>query len=389
MRDPVPMTPPAFDLFCRVIDNFGDAGVCWRLAAQLAAGGHPVRLWIDGLRALARIVPAIDAAAGDQTVEGVRVLPWARAGTALPPAGGVVVEAFACTPPAPYVAAMAARGCLWINLEYLSAEDWVRGCHGLPSPQPNGVPKYFYFPGFVPGTGGLLREPGLIERRDAERARSRRQRLRELTGRDFGGLADEARVALLFCYPDAPLAGLGRALAAGPRPTLLLAPGGAPQGLAGQDGLRVETIPFVPQPRFDELLWCCDLNLVRGEDSLVRALWAGVPLLWHIYRQPEDAHLDKLEAWLTLADLPPAAARAVRAWNGHDDAACAQALAQALEPAAFEAWSLRSRQWSDALCAQDDLARNLLAFCRRHLPASQAGSSRSGPIGSKSGGIVT
>ncbi|MER1967137.1 elongation factor P maturation arginine rhamnosyltransferase EarP [Castellaniella sp. GW247-6E4] len=359
------MTRPAFDVFCRVIDNLGDAGVCWRLAAQLAAAGHAVRLWIDDLAPLARILPEIDASSTDQTMAGVRVLPWAGAETALPPADGVVVEAFACTPPAAYLSAMAGRGCLWINLEYLSAEDWVRGCHGLPSPQANGVPKYFFFPGFAPGTGGLLREPGLIARRDAARMISRRHRLHALTGRDFGDLADEARVVLLFCYPDAPLAGLRRALATDPRPTLLLAPGALPDGLADEDSLHVQAVPFVPQQRFDELLWCCDLNLVRGEDSLVRALWAGTPLLWHIYPQADDAHLDKLEAWLALAALPPAAADAVRAWNGHDDAACAQALVEALAAPRFEAWSQRSRQWSDALSAHTDLAQNLLAFCMR------------------------
>uniref|UniRef100_UPI003341DE64 elongation factor P maturation arginine rhamnosyltransferase EarP n=1 Tax=Castellaniella defragrans TaxID=75697 RepID=UPI003341DE64 len=360
------MPRTAFDLFCRVIDNLGDAGVCWRLAARLAADDHNVRLWIDDLGALGKIVPAVDTSAAEQMIDAVRILPWARAETAQPPAGGVVVEAFACTLPAPYRAAMRGRGCLWINLEYLSAEQWIPGCHGLPSPQADGIPKYFYFPGFVAGTGGLLREPGLIARRDAARSISRRQRLRKLTGQDFGGLADEARVALLFCYPHAPLAGLQRTLAADRRPTLLLVPGAAPAGLASNGALRVQTIPFVAQQRFDDLLWCCDLNIVRGEDSLVRALWAGVPLLWHIYRQADDAHLDKLEAWLALAALPPPAAEAIRAWNGHDDTACAQALTRALEAPACEAWSQRSRQWSDSLSKGPDLAENLLMFCMRH-----------------------
>ena len=29
-----------WDLFCRVIDNHGDLGVCWRLARDLAARGE-------------------------------------------------------------------------------------------------------------------------------------------------------------------------------------------------------------------------------------------------------------------------------------------------------------------------------------------------------------
>lgn len=359
------MKPTAFELFCRVIDNLGDAGVCWRLAARLAADGHAVTLWIDDPASLARIQPAIDPASPDQRSNGVRVRRWSMAATAAPPAGGVVIEAFACTPPAPYLAAMPGRDCLWINLEYLSAEDWVAGCHGLPSPQSNGVPKFFYFPGFTPDTGGLLREPGLIARRDAAQATERRRRLRALTGMDFGEWAEAARIALLFCYPDAPLAGLQRALAADARPTLLLVPGTVPEPLSSQGGLRVQAIPFLPQQHFDELLWCCDLNLVRGEDSVIRAHWAGVPLLWHIYRQADDVHLDKLDAWLRLAALPAPAARAIRAWNGHDDAAFAHALSEALEPSNQAAWAQRCRQWSDTLSEMPDLADGLVAFCMR------------------------
>ncbi|MEO7887531.1 MAG: elongation factor P maturation arginine rhamnosyltransferase EarP, partial [Polaromonas sp.] len=42
-----------WDIFCKVIDNFGDIGVCWRLAADLASRGHKVRLWVDDASALA------------------------------------------------------------------------------------------------------------------------------------------------------------------------------------------------------------------------------------------------------------------------------------------------------------------------------------------------
>ena len=38
----------SWDVFCRVVDNYGDAAVCWRLARQLAdEHGARVRLWID------------------------------------------------------------------------------------------------------------------------------------------------------------------------------------------------------------------------------------------------------------------------------------------------------------------------------------------------------
>lgn len=167
-----PRTDPAapacarrsWDLFCRVIDNYGDIGVCWRLAADLGARGQRVRLWVDDRSALAWMAPS--------GAEGVEVRDWREP---LPDAepGDVVVEAFACDPPASFVAAMARRqpAPVWINLEYLSAEPWVERCHGLPSPQwqgpAAGLRKWFFHPGFTAATGGLLREPGLLAQRAA------------------------------------------------------------------------------------------------------------------------------------------------------------------------------------------------------------------------------
>ncbi|WP_345797525.1 elongation factor P maturation arginine rhamnosyltransferase EarP [Castellaniella sp. MT123] len=359
------MDLPAFDLFCRVIDNFGDAGVCWRLAHRLAGMGHTVRLWIDDLETLGRLVPAVRPAMEQQQVEGVRIGSWAHAGHAPPPEDGVVIEAFACALPARYENAMAARRCLWINLEYLSAESWVEGCHGLPSPQPNGVPKYFFFPGFTQETGGLLREPDLTARRDQARKQDRRQRLQALTGLHADTLPANARHILLFCYPDAPLAGLRAGLVHQEIPTCLLVPGGRPAGLTDEGSLRVLPIPFVPQTRFDELLWCCDLNFVRGEDSLVRALWAGSPLVWQIYRQAESAHLDKLDAWLTLARWPDPAQALTQAWNRQDDTGVCASLLQVLQPDPWHAWQARCRDWSGELAARADLAQNLVDFCQK------------------------
>ncbi len=42
--------PITCDIFCAVVDNYGDIGVCWRLARQLAhEHGMTVRLWVDDL----------------------------------------------------------------------------------------------------------------------------------------------------------------------------------------------------------------------------------------------------------------------------------------------------------------------------------------------------
>ncbi|MEO7323124.1 MAG: elongation factor P maturation arginine rhamnosyltransferase EarP, partial [Burkholderiales bacterium] len=156
-----------WDIFCRVVDNYGDIGVCWRLARQLAADHTmAVRLWVDNLDSFERLCPAIDVSQDSQRIAAIKVHRWCEPFPDAVP-GDVVIEAFGCELPAAFRAAMAekSRAPLWINLEYLSAEKWVTENHALPSPQTT-LTKYFFFPGFVAGTGGLLRERHLIAQRD-------------------------------------------------------------------------------------------------------------------------------------------------------------------------------------------------------------------------------
>ncbi|PFW58341.1 elongation factor P maturation arginine rhamnosyltransferase EarP, partial [Bacillus sp. AFS075960] len=113
--------------------------VCWRLARQLAdEHGWQVRLLVDDLHTFVRLVPEVDPDAVRQTIHGIAIEHWhAEVGDTLEIAD-VVIEAFACELPAAYLAAMArrARRPVWINLEYLSAEDWVADFHLRPSPHP-------------------------------------------------------------------------------------------------------------------------------------------------------------------------------------------------------------------------------------------------------------
>ncbi|MDU9407853.1 elongation factor P maturation arginine rhamnosyltransferase EarP [Pseudomonas sp. zfem001] len=368
-----------WDIFCSVVDNYGDIGVTWRLARQLAAEqGHAVRLWVDELGAFVRLCPEASLDAQCQHWSGVEVRQWAEPFPVVEPAQ-VVIEAFACQLPASYIEAMTLSGTrrLWLNLEYLSAEDWVAGCHGLPSPQPGGLQKFFFFPGFVEGTGGLLREADLLTRRRAFQADAQAQQafLQSL------GVVREpgARLISLFAYENAGLAGWLDVLAADPQPTQLLVPQGkiladlqnwlgegslAPSDHSRRGNLVIHVLPFVAQDDYDRLLWCCDLNAVRGEDSFIRAQWAGRPLLWHIYPQEEGAHWDKLEAFLAIysADLVPeiavAQAEFWRAWNAGEGM-------EAAWPALLAAWPALQRhaeQWCDQQAARSDLATALEQF---------------------------
>lgn len=372
---------PNWDIFCVVVDNYGDIGVTWRLARQLQAEHQvQVRLWVDDLQPFARLCPGADAHAEQQYRDGVEVRQWPAQwrDTAV---ADVVIGAFACEIPEAYIAAMAAREqpCLWLNLEYLSAEDWVVGCHALPSMQSNRLHKYFFFPGFVPGTGGLLREAGLLAERTKLQAdtQARRQVLAEL-GVDWHG---EGLLVSLFAYENPAVGEWLEAMASGPQPVQLLVPEGRVLGdvrrwlgvqqlgcgqreVRGQ--LSINVLPFVSQDRFDRLLWCCDFNAVRGEDSFIRAHWAARPLLWHIYPQEEDAHLVKLDAWLALycAGLSPAAAVALselmHAWSrGQGMGTAWPALLEHDEELRDHA-----QRWCEQLAVQPDLAAALVQFYR-------------------------
>ncbi|MHC8401851.1 elongation factor P maturation arginine rhamnosyltransferase EarP [Pseudomonas sp. MDT1-17] len=311
----MPEMKARWDIFCTVVDNFGDIGVTWRLARQLVAEHSvAVRLWVDDLRAFERLCPEIDINASQQWQQGVEVRQW-TADWQPAEAADVVIAAFACQLPGAYMDAMAEREKppLWMNLDYLSAEDWIVGCHRLPSVKYKSVQKFFFFPGFQKGTGGLLRESGLLERRQQFQQNPEAQR-EFLQGLGIDR-APGAQLVSLFAYENKGLASWFDAMAADSTPTHLLVPEGRILGdverwlgvdglLAGavhvRDALTVQVLPFVRQDQYDLLLWSCDFNAVRGEDSFVRAQWAGRPLLWHIYQQDEDIHLDKLEAFLAL-----------------------------------------------------------------------------------------
>jgi len=371
------------DIFCTVVDNYGDIGVCWRLARQLAnEQGLSVRLWVDDLRSFGKMCPELDAGLDEQRCRGVEVRRWTSGFSAVEPAD-LVINAFACQLPQSYIETMAVREHkpAWLNLEYLSAEDWVEGCHKLPSPHPTlPLTKYFFFPGFTEKTGGLLLERDLLARRDVFQSDVGAQ---ERYWQSLGvpeRMAGELRVSL-FSYENEAMEELLGCWELGDQPVTCLLPEGRalPQvasylgqsdGKAGavwqRGNLRVHVLPFVEQERYDELLWACDVNFVRGEDSCVRTQWAGKPFIWHIYPQHDGVHLAKLEALRVryAAGLPHGAAQAVRdlwlAWNGGQDIAVAWThfLAQR------GVLDRHGKEWADRL-ASNNLALNLLDFYRQ------------------------
>ena len=386
-----PKAESSCDIFCTVVDNYGDIGVCWRLARQLAnEHGVTVRLWVDDMASFSKLCPGLVVTLAIQHQRGVEIRHWGILFAEVLPAQ-IVIEAFACELPEHYVLAMAAQTVkpLWLNLEYLSAEDWVADCHGLPSPHPR-LPllKYFFFPGFTKETGGLLQEQDLLARRDAFQADTIEQ---DHYWQSLGvpaRLAGELRISL-FSYENAAVQGMLAVWSAGEQPLTCLVPEGrilpqiaayfgraklAAGDVIGQGSLRVHVLPLVEQEEYDKLLWACDINFVRGEDSCVRAQWAARPFIWHIYPQHDGVHLKKLHALLALYGhgLQPDAKQALSGLWGLWNRAESAGDDVGMEPVrlwndflAHQAILLQQAGlWAQQLSA-NNLALNILDFSRK------------------------
>ncbi len=376
------------DIFCTVVDNYGDIGVCWRLA-RIMQREHAmtVRMWVDDLASFSKLCPEVEPSKLIQQSHGVEIRQWnVLFGNVIP--AELVIEAFACELPIRYVQAMADKSPkpVWINLEYMSAEDWVDGCHGLPSPHLKlPLVKYFFFPGFTNKTGGLLLERDLLARRDDFQADHILQEKYWQSLQVPQRQRDELRVSL-FSYENPAVQTLLKVWASGPHPVTCLVPEGRvlPQvaeycgrerlvaGNFVQSGrLRVQVLPFVEQEKYDKLLWACDVNFVRGEDSCVRAQWAGKPFVWQIYPQHDGVHMQKLQALLDLycRGLDPASTLGLQqlwmVWNSGEEGSetgLEQVWQQMLQnlPVLLQ----HAQGWAQQL-ASNNLALNLLDFSRK------------------------
>ncbi|MCL1089439.1 elongation factor P maturation arginine rhamnosyltransferase EarP [Shewanella profunda] len=382
-----------WDIFCTVVDNYGDIGVTWRLAKQLAHEYQiPVNLWVDDLNSFSHILPSLDPLLASQSFNGVNILHWRTPLVIEFVAGEVLIEAFACELPATVKNQLLHLQQLdpklvpiWLNLEYLSAEDWVEGCHGLPSLQADRLKKFFYFPGFTAKTGGLICEQNLFTERDAWQA-DPSNKLQLFNTLGLTGIESQDTVVSIFSYETEALSALcelwqqseqkihalipkGRSL----NSLIHLLPCDIDNLVAGQQinhgNLTLHILPMTDQQGFDRLLWSCDVNIVRGEDSFLRAQWAAKPFIWHIYPQEDDYHLVKLEAFIQLYcdNLPPEIAQTWTKLN--------LAFNQGLQSAVKTHWQnlnpvdlpllQHAKQWPiDAINAAD-LATRLVQFVKK------------------------
>jgi uncharacterized repeat protein (TIGR03837 family) len=414
-----PSPKSKWDIFCNVVDNFGDIGVCWRLACNLAARGKVVRLWVDDVSSLTWMAPG-----GCANVEVINCKNGIPKDTNLD-LGDVLLDTFDSEFAINLIAAKAIntktigindtilessprKTPVWLNLEYLTAESFAERAHTLPYVHHSGaalgwIQRYFY-PGFNQRTGGLLREADLFERQKAfdrgvwlnqlfkqnyagEPSFPRRRESMTATvdsslrGNDGALDVKNTRFISMFCYEPAALEVLIDQLAASQTPTCLLVTAGRATNavkaiMKGKKRLKpayllpkvlsIVYLPQLTQTNYDHLLWSCDLNFVRGEDSLVRAIWAAKPFIWQIYPQHDGAHHAKLDAFLAMMEAPASLKTAHIAWNASAAERQAAPYLPRFPPLELPIWAQSAENLSNKLRLQADLATNLISFTEKN-----------------------
>lgn len=363
------LTYTDYDIFCTVIDNYGDIATCWRLALQLnQRHGIQVRLWVDDLNALKHLYPKTNEHLAEQQLDQIDVRLWSTPFPNIKPAP-VIIEAFACELPANYRQAMLKEASLCVNLEYFSCEDWVLGCHGLRSFQSDGLHKYFFFPGIVSGTGGVLYEADYEQQRLAFTLNEQLDwfkhwqlpRTHAFSVRiSLFGYENKAIISLLeqaADYPThiefyCPMSKLCLELAQYFDQWRVSAGNSCTLGNA-----TIHFIPFLPQSEYDRLLWSCDLNFVRGEESLIRGLLSAKPLVWHIYPTEDQAHWIKLNAFIQALSMPPLLAELTRNWNAQ--AALVNLTEVLNQLPQIQRYALGTQE---SILSMNDLSTNLVSF---------------------------
>lgn len=356
------------DLFCKIVDNYGDASIGWRLARALSRDhGFAVRLFTDDLTPFAALHPGIKMTDAAQTVDDITVIPSPLRGEGQ--GGGdvtianLVIDVLAGEVPDDYMQAMAQadKKPVWILYEYLSAEDWIEGTHLKPSPHPRlPLTKYFFYPGFTAQTGGLLAAPYPVPS--------------IWHGTDLKislfGYENETIGDLITCWAASPLpvqvdVPMGRTLTS---INTALNKNLTTGDFYAAGNLILRATPFAPLDDYIAARQNYDLNFVRGEDSLTLCILSGRPVIWQIYPQDGGAHIIKLRAFLAryTANLSPRAAKAVTdltlAWNGMGDIAAAW-NAYVID---FQEISAAAAEFYRQMHQNGNAAQNLVDFYRQN-----------------------
>ena len=296
------------DVFCEVIDNFGDIGFVYRFSKSLYNKydkNVKIRVILNSTSELGKLNKEIKDD-HRQVVQGIEYVTFEylnnNQNEIIP--SEVIVESFGCNLPDWYYEKAKSDSSILINLEYLSSEDWTIDFHLMESLI--GAPKlrkYFFMPGLSEKSGGVLLTEQTLDKvslSDYSEKLTISFLKNKLIGSIFSyehnftnllnSLNKLEKESILLCLGEKTQASLGNLLCINEE-----------IGYKGKfNNVHILFLPFVEQEKYDALLPLCDFNFVRGEDSFVRAVLSKKPFLWHIYLQEDMVHLDKMDGFLKI-----------------------------------------------------------------------------------------
>ncbi len=302
----------SIDVFCEIIDNFGDIGVVYRISKELKKIFQNVRIRIvlnriEEFKAINKKVKDVDY----QEIDGLICVTekYVKENTESFGVSDVFIEAFGCNVPEEYVKAAKENSKLWINLEYLSGEKWIEDFHLCESLiDSKTLKKIFFMPGFSEKSGGVIIDSGFLER--MKFGKENRDEVFKKYFKDFD-LKDKF-IGTVFSY-EKNFENLLETLKNYEKETVLLLMGEKTQksfseilkknltedygNIVKYGKITMIYSDFFSQEEYEEIISASDFNFTRGEDSFVRGIILGKPFMWHIYLQEEKAHMDKIKAF--------------------------------------------------------------------------------------------
>lgn len=280
----------SIDIFCQVIDNYGDVGVAYRLAREFKRvyPNKKLRFVINQIEELNLI----------RKSENIEVILYKDI-SKIENSADLIIESFGCEIPKEYMDKALKKSKLIINLEYFSAEKWVDDFHLQESFLGGNLKKYFFIPGLSEKSGGILLDNEFLERKKKVEAN------KEYYLEKFEIKEKYDLIGSVFSYEKNFDSLIEELKKLNKKVILLILSEKTQKNFIkyfdngnNYDKIKFVKLPFFTYDKYEELLALCDFNLVRGEDSFVRALLLGKPFLWHIYPQDENTHIKKLESFL-------------------------------------------------------------------------------------------
>ena len=302
----------SIDIFCEIIDNFGDIGVVYRISKELKNIYQNARIRIvlnrtDEFKAINKRVKDLEY----QEIDGLicTTFSYVKKNAESFGAADLFIEAFGCDVPEEYLKIAKKNSKLWINLEYLSGEKWIEDFHLCESLiDSKTLKKIFFMPGFSEKSGGVIIDSGFLKRKEYGMDNREEVLKKYYPEIDF----QNKLIGTVFSY-EKNFENLLETLEKQDRETVLILMGEKTQksfseilqkkfrenfGKIGKYGkITMLNADFLSQEEYEEVISAVDFNFTRGEDSFVRSILLGKPFMWHIYLQEEKAHMDKIRAF--------------------------------------------------------------------------------------------